>query len=613
MAYLTAISGSGYGKRIELTKKNTVMGRHPDCDVVLESGAVSRQHASIEEVANGYQLVDLKSRNGTFVNGHLVDKAQPLSDGDLIRICDLEYSFHHTASLGSSELVLDSARFGSGFQSNPGTNSGSSFGSALGFVGPAASGSVSGSAFGSNSFSSSGSLSGSVSASNMDVEMVDDGLEESGQRSVQNKLNIRSGGDGTQLFTSAETRLQAVLDITRSLGRSVRLDEVLPKVLETLFRIFLQADRAFIVLVEDDKLVPRWINTRHPEQQESFRISRTVMREVMDTKEAIISLDASSDERFEMAQSISGFRIRSMIVAPLLDTSGRAIGAIQMDSLDVTRQFEKGDLEILASIAIQAGIAIENAQMHEVLLEKNRVEQDLELARQVQRAFLPSQPHQAAGYQFFDFYRPADQVGGDYFDYIPLGQQRLVTIVADVVGHGVAAAMLMAKLSAEARYCLAAHDDLAQAVSLLNQRISSLNLNRFVTLLCMRLNLVDGHVELVNAGHMLPILKRHGHKQVVEMGEEEAGVPLSVVNDFQYECVSFQLQPGDEIVLYTDGISEAPNTQDAMYGIDRLRRHVESSNGDISQLGEAVVQDVTRFTRDTRQADDMCLVIIKRE
>jgi sigma-B regulation protein RsbU (phosphoserine phosphatase) len=556
MAYLTAISGSGFGKRTDITKVLTVLGRHPECDVVIEVGAVSRQHARIEMVGQSFVLHDLKSRNGTFLNGQLIDKPAELHDGDLIRICDMEYSFHNPTIQGSSELQIEGSTYG--------------------------------------------------------VMLVDDAMEVGLTREVQSKLDIRDSAHGTQLTTTAETRLKAVLEITQKLGRSVRLEEVLPKVLDTLFQVFLQADRAFVVLVEGDQLIPRWIKTRHEEQHENFHISRTVMREVMESRQAIISLDASSDERFEMAQSIANFRIRSMIVAPLLNSAGEAIGAIQMDTLDSKRHFEKGDLEILYSIAVQAGIAIENAQLHEIVLEQNRVEQDLALARQVQKAFLPSRAPQVPGFRFFDYYGPADEVGGDYFDYIFLGDDQLAVIVADVVGHGVAAAMLMAKLSAEARYCLASQDDLAAAVSLLNQRISSLDLQRFVTLLCLRIEIATGKVEIVNAGHMLPVWKRHHAQHMEQPGSEQAGIPLGIMEDTEYQCVSLQMEPGDELLLFTDGISEAPNAAGHMFGIERLCQHARSSNGDLQLLGNSIIEDVTSFTQDTRQADDMCLVLIQR-
>jgi phosphoserine phosphatase RsbU/P len=557
MAYLTAINGSTIGKRIELSRPSMTMGRHPDCDIIIEVGAVSRQHAKIETTPGGFILQDLKSRNGTFLNGQLIDRPTKLQEGDLIRICDVEYSFTDPVLQdGSSELRIGGSSFG--------------------------------------------------------IMLVDDGKDDSKNRAVKNKLDIRGSTYGTHLTTTAEARLQAVLEITQSLGRSVRLEEVLPKVLDTLFKVFIQADRAFIVLVENDQLIPKWIKTRHEDQQESFRISRTVMREVMSTKEAIISLDASSDERFEMAHSISSFRIRSMIVAPLLDSQGEAIGAIQMDTVDSKRQFEAGDLEILASIAVQAGISIENAQLHEVVLEQNRVEQDLELARQVQQAFLPSKPPEAQGYQFHNYYRPADQIGGDYFDYIPLPGDRLAVIVADVVGHGVAAAMLMAKVSAETRYCLASHEDLAQAISMLNQRISALNLRRFVTFLCLRLELKTGKVDIVNAGHMMPIWMQRAKGSIFEPGDDEAGVPLGIMEDYQYENISITLDPGDELMMYTDGISEAPDVNGQMYGIERLRNYALASDGNIDKIGATIIADVDVFTKNTRQADDMCLVIVKR-
>ena len=234
MAFLTAISGSSYGSRFELTKKSTVMGRHPDCDVVIEAGAVSRQHASIEMVGDDYLLQDLKSRNGTFLNGHLVDKPSPLHDGDLIRICDVEYSFHNPALQGSSELMLDSANLGSKLGSGFVSGSGSGFGSGVG------------------------------------VMLIDEVEEAKHQRAIQSKLDFRGSTHGTQLVSTAESRLQAVLDITQNLGHAVSLEDVLPKVLDTLFRVFLQADRAFIVLVEDGELIPKWVKTRNPDHQGIF-------------------------------------------------------------------------------------------------------------------------------------------------------------------------------------------------------------------------------------------------------------------------------------------------------------------------------------------------------
>lgn len=558
MAFLQAISGSGFGQRYEIDKPETVLGRHPDCDVTIEVGAVSRQHARLHSMGEDlYELEDLKSRNGTFLNGQLIDGRTPLADGDLIRICDVEYSFN--------------VDFGSGMIAESGSAiaDGSSFG----------------------------------------VVLIDDEGQGGGGRAVSSKLDIRGSHHGTQLTTSSEVRLQAMLDISKNLGRAVKLEEVLPKVLETLFRVFLQADRAFIVLREGDELVPRWIKTRQEEQQDTFRISRTVMREVMDSKQAIISLDASSDERFEMANSISDFRIRSIIVAPLLDSDSEPLGAIQMDTLDSKRHFESGDLEILVSIATQAGVAIENAQLHEQVLQQQRVERDLELARNVQQAFLPEKSPGIEGYEFYSYYHPAEQIGGDYYDYIPLPDGRLAIIVADVVGHGVAAAMLMAKLSAETRFLLASEGNSAGAITKLNHRISTLGVEKFVTFLCLILEPTTGKIEIVNAGHMAPLwLKPEG--AVEEPGEEAAGVPLGILDDFEYEQAEIQIGDGDRLVLYTDGINEAPDVNGNMFGICRLQSLVADGHGAMREVGDSIVKDVTEFIAGTERADDMCLVIL---
>ena len=120
------------------------------------------------------------------------------------------------------------------------------------------------------------------------------------------------------------------------------------------------------------------------------------------------------------------------------------MGVLQVDTLDQRKRFQQEDLEVLGSIASQAGIAINNAQLHENALKQKALERDLEVAREVQKGFLPNQRPELTGYSFFDYYQPANHVGGGYFDYIKLGDGRLAIIVADVVGHGVAAALLMA-------------------------------------------------------------------------------------------------------------------------------------------------------------------------
>jgi len=559
MPYLDAVTGPAMGRRYPLENSQYVMGRHPDCDIVLESGSVSRQHARISKSGESFLLEDMKSRNGSFVNGRLINEPTKLVEGDTIRICDIELNFHEDGQL--SGLSASNASEGSG----------------LGI---------------------------------MIVEDDDDAAE---SRSVTAKIDVRSSQYGTQVIASPEAKLFAILEIMKSLGKAVALDEVLPKVLDTLFTLFIQADRGFIVLNDaQGQLKPKWVKTRRPDQEEMVRVSRTVLREVMQTKEAIISLDAGSDLRFELSQSVADFRIRSMIVAPLLNSEGEPIGAIQIDTIQQKGGFESKDLEILVGVANQAGIAIENAQLHEQMIEQRLVKQDLELASQVQMAFLPKAAPKIPGYCFFQYYNPAQQIGGDYFDYIELGNHRLAIVIADVVGHGVAAAMFMAKLSAEARFAFVSIEDPRIALATLNDRITALGVEKFITMSVIILDYIAHKATIVIAGHMPPIML-NASKEITEPGSDVGGPPLGIMTDISFDMLELDMKPGESMTMYTDGIFEAPNAEGVQFSIERVRQLVAASAGDIQKAGQEIVEKVTKHIVGCDQEDDMCLVIVGRE
>lgn len=558
MPYLDAITGPAMGRRYPLENSRYVMGRHPECDIVLESGSVSRQHAKISKSGPSFVLEDLKSRNGTFVNGRLINESTKLLEGDTIRICDIELNYHEEVE--SSALTV-----------NP------SDASALGIL------------------------------------IVDDGDNGTSSRSVTAKLDVRGSQYGLQLSASPEAKLNAILEIMKNLGRAVTLDDVLPKVLDTLFTIFIQADRGFIILKDaEGQLKPKWVKTRRADQEEMVRISKTVLREVMQTKEAIISLDAGSDARFELSQSVADFRIRSMIVAPLLNSEGEPIGAIQIDTIQQKGGFESKDLEILAGVANQAGIAIENAQLHEQMVLQRLVEQDLQLASQVQLAFLPKAAPKIPGYSFFQYYNPAQQIGGDYFDYIELDNNRIAIVIADVVGHGVAAAMFMAKLSAEWRFAFATISDPRLALATLNDRITALGVEKFITMAVIVLDYVAHKANIVIAGHMPPIMLMK-NKSIEEPGADVGGPPLGIMSDIPFDAFELDIQPGESMTMYTDGIFEAPDAQGTQFSIDRVRQQVAACAGDIQRAGNEIIERVTKHIVGCEQEDDMCLVIVGRD
>ncbi|QDS90092.1 Phosphoserine phosphatase RsbU [Rosistilla ulvae] len=564
MAFLSTISGPSKGARHEIPPGEIIIGRHPECKVVVEVGAVSRHHAKIVRSDDAIQLEDLKSRNGTFVNGQLISGLHTLREGDQIRICEVEFSFHT--------------------------------GEQPGFMGPE---------------SSTGLLNDS-GGSGFGVVLVDDDGSDADLESSSGQVEVQKDSSGVvRLDAGTDAKLRALLDISRSLGGQLVLDEVLPATLESLFRIFPQADRGFIVLeTPDGKLVPRWAQNRSKSEEGTVRISRTIIRQVMNEGTPMISLDAASDERFEMSESIADFRIRSMICAPLIDSNGKAFGALQIDTMDQKNRFNAIDIDLLSSVATQAGVAIHNAKMHENALQQQAVEQDLRLANDVQHAFLPMSPPDVEGYEFHSFYRAAHHIGGDYFDYVDLGEGRVGIIVADVVGHGVAAAMYMAKLSAETRFCLASEPDPAKAIDKLNERMCSLPVEQFVTFLLLVLDPKEHTMTIVNAGHMPPIVLSPDGK-LSEPGEEESGVPIAVMDGFEYERITVPIKPGDLAVLYTDGINEAMDINDEEFGMERVRAAV-LAGGKPEVIGERILAEISDFAGNAPQFDDMCIVILGR-
>ncbi len=553
MAYLKAKNGPLAGQRIELSEDEMILGRSPDCNIQVEDYAVSRKHAKVIRSGDSYSLEDLKSRNKTYLNDIvLTEGAHQLRNGDKVAVCDVIFNFYDELAGGMSDS-LDGSRISVLFDGN-------------------------------------------------DV----------GHSTIMSKLEVGTSKGNVQLAASPEMKLSALLEITRALGNALGLDDVLPSVLDALFKVFMQADRAFIALMgEDGNLIPRWSKARRDDCEETIRISRTIVNHVIDLRQAVLSADAASDQQFDASQSIADFQIRSMMCAPLFDVDGEPIGVLQVDTLERNKQFNEEDLEVLVSVATQAGIAIDNARLHDDALAQAAIKKDLELAAKVQAGFLPNERPHLDGYEFYDYYKAANFIGGDYYDYLEMNNGNLAIIVADVVGHGVAAAMLMAKLSAETRFCLAGTEDVAQAIINLNNRMTGMALDRFVTFLLVMINPETHEITLVNAGHMAPF-HRKTDGTVDLVGEDFADLPIGIMEDVEYQSYSFQLAAGESLTMYTDGLNEQDNGQDELFGIEAIGELVKQHQDTATERGERILQAVTEFSAGAIQGDDMCLVALNR-
>ena len=416
------------------------------------------------------------------------------------------------------------------------------------------------------------------------------------------------------LDVQPQAKLKAVLDISRSLAGTVELDLLLPKVLDSLFEIFPHADRGCIVL-KDEKtgsMIPRAIKHRREDQDESVKLSRTILNSVLEQKRAILSADAASDSRFEASESISSLTIRSMMCAPLLSLAGEPMGVINIDTQNPVAQFRKEDLDIMVAVAGQAALSYESARLLSSFVEKQKQDNEMRIAAGVQLALLPESMPEIDGYEFFASYEAAQAVGGDYYDVFPLKSGRVCIAFGDVAGKGVPASLVMSRMSSAVRSTFEHFDDAAEAVIDINNHMCEKSVDgRFVTFVATLLDPVANTVQIVNAGHMSPII-RHSDGSVEELEDDIAGVPIGVMEEFPYERVERTLRPGDTVVIYTDGVSEAMNHSSDLYTVERLRDFVSQSSGSVSEVGAAIREDVRKHADGRPQNDDITLLVFGR-
>ncbi len=553
-ASLLILKGANQGQRIRLDRDTIVIGRNPDCDVVVPGNAVSRQHAQIVRVDDGYFVEDLKSRNQTFVNNEKVEGRLKLQDNDRIKICDFLCAFHET--------VLPPL------------------------------------------------------PPELQPEPKQEDEENANASTVMSTMEVGISSSHVILEAQPAERLKVLLEISNSLTKTLELDPLLPKIIDNLFRIFRQADRGFVIVRDETnrRLIPKAMKTRREKDEATARFSRSIVNQCIDNAQAILSKDASTDKQFGQSQSISDFRIRSVMCTPLRGQDGKVFGVIQLDTQDRNKEFTQDDLQLLVAISNQAAVAMENAKLHEDLVERERVTREMQFAKDVQRGFLPAKVPVVAGYDFYHHYESAYEVGGDFYTFVQLPNDRLAVAVGDVAGKGVPAALLMAKLSSDVRFGLLTESDPAAAVTQINTLMHEAGLtDRFVTLALVVLDTRDHTAVAVNAGHLVPLVRR-ASGQLEEVGSNDAtGLPLGVMEGYSYTSSRVELNAGDSMVLCTDGIIDAMNPREQLFGNERLLTTLKNGPAAAGPLGAHLLKAVTNHASGRPQNDDITLVCVGRK
>lgn len=552
MAKLVLLQG-GDAKNFDLMGDEAVLGRHPECAIQLESNMVSRRHARVFKKGDCFFIEDLGSGNGTVVNGDRIEGALQLANEDRIKLGPILFRFEDTTSAPNKTSKTDQ-------------------------------------------FVSNNKVAVEVATGEEDASMI-------------------MGSVGSNPFggiqVRPEVKLKAVLEITRSLAGTVDLNTILPRILDSLFSIFPQADRGCILLKEEGRtqMIPRAIKHRRAGDDDSVKLSRTILTKVLTERTGILSADAANDSRFNASESISNFTIRSMMCVPLLGLNGDPLGVINIDTQNPLKQFQNEDLDLLMAVAGQAAVTYENARLLVSYMEKQKQDNEMNIARSVQHALLPHQMPQVPGYEFYASYESAQAVGGDYYGCFTKADGKKVCLAfGDVAGKGVPASLVMSRLSSVVQSTLEFVDDVGEACERINNHMCANAVEgRFVTFTLAILDTETHEVSLSIAGHMSPIIRRVDGT-IEEFPDETIGMPLGVVEGIPFDVSRRKLEPGETIVIYTDGVSEAMNPASDLYGVEHLRDFISKGPSNPTELGRLILKDVKRHANGRYQNDDITLM-----
>ncbi|MDA1163676.1 MAG: SpoIIE family protein phosphatase [Planctomycetota bacterium] len=551
----------------------SVIGRHPDCTIQLKLNTISRRHARFTKRDGQYYIEDLGSGNGTVVNGTQLEKEKPhpLNHQDRIKFGPMLLRFECEESRPAASAPSAPAPAPAPVRIPVG---GDDFGVTVNFAD-----------------------------------------EEDDEAEIMGTLASTGGGFG-MLEVQPEVKLKAVIDITRSLCGETNLDAMLPAILDTLFRVFPHADRGCVLLKDPEKggeMVPRAFKHRREGEDATVRLSRTILKKVLEEKTGILSADAANDDQFDASESISNLAIRSMMCVPLLDKETEPIGVINIDTMNPVTQFTSEDLDLLMTVAGQAALTYENARLMKSFLEKQKQDGEMNIAQGVQQALLPETLPQPPGWKFYASYDSAQAVGGDYYDAFDLGDGKFVLSFGDISGKGVPGAIIMSRMSSCVQSTLQFTHDPLEAVNAINKHMcANAAEGRFVTYNFVLLDINTNEISLVNAGHMSPmVLKPDG--TIDEFPEDSIGLPIGVMEGYPYEVEKRIIDPGETMILFTDGVDEAMNPDGELYTLERMRELIRKGPRDPEELGKILLADVRRHANGRPQNDDITIMIFGRD
>ena len=403
-------------------------------------------------------------------------------------------------------------------------------------------------------------------------------------------------------------RLQTLNALARELIEDRPLYELFGFIVDRVMD-HLRPSRAAVALLGDDAKTFSHVEVRRADEDDrsELTISHTLLDSMVREKKALAFMDVKHDEQLSMSKSIAMQGIRSILCAPLI-VGDKVEGVLYVDYMVAQRSISMDDVRLVAQIARFAAIKLETTRLREEAIEKRLMDEELRTASNIQRRLLPPAPTGVAGYTFVGTNQPSRTVSGDYYDFLVRTDGRIYFVIADVSGKGVPAGLMMAGLQVAFRIFAKTNPDPATLVTQLNASLhETLPRSKFVTLFLGRLDTATGSVEFVNAGHTPPLWIRRSGAEEVLAGD----ILLGVMTAATYTNRKLVLEPGDSLVLFTDGVTEAQNLSGNDLGAPALVRAVRGTFGKTADaVASAIGEAVTSHVGDAESLDDDVTVVV---
>lgn len=604
--------GQGNDRRVRLSAEGPLLvGRSAHNHLVLNDYRISRQHARVAFEADGFVVYDLNSANGTFVNNVGI-RRQKIKPNDEVRFgphnfkVEVVEADRSTLAPNSPAKQWKQHESITMFQLNTAAAQAIAAAKAAGIPTP-------------SSAMPTSTTHRSVPTQPANIRDTippeglggDDVFAERGLEtmvpSARESSQFRTEAAGVDLnqLEDAYERLNTMYAFMQAISKTIRRRELLQIIADKILAIYPAAKAAGIYLRDNGNIEdPNIFRLAHfagdPAGRREQILDPETRRAVVNARRGIFS-----------AATPKGTSWGPTMYAPLVDRED-VFGIIYVAAAEKSlAEFTHADLELLSGICASAAIAMQNTLMHEESLKRERINRDLELAAQIQKSFLPQEMLSVPGVEFVAAYRAAYTVGGDFYDVLWVGPNKLAVFIGDISGKGIAASLLMARLSGELRSAALGHIDPVSVFTTMN--ISVIQRNQpelFFTALYFTLDVLTGEVSLASAGQPSPYLCRaDGSVTAITEGASPA---IGMLEETVFEATQFTLEVGDSIVLHTDGVVEAAALDGELYGVERLEECLRGAGAKPKSISEHMLRSVAQFTKTAAASDDLTVLICHR-